>query len=154
MRAHGDMLVSKFKYNINYCHWFISPRSVYSDFFSFKMKYALFEFVDEKSCEIGETRWIRHEDATTFENVGWNREKEVMVAWPHEFAKVSKKIVKGSIDPMSVPTTTCVAKVIIFSGKCLLVFLILISEFDLFDQENEIPKSGRNMWPWPCVRVA
>ena len=63
-------------------------------------------------------------------------EKEVMVAWPHEFAKVSKKIVKGSIDPASVLTTTCVAKVIKFSGKCLLVFLVSISELDLFKWEN------------------
>ena len=32
------------------------------------MKYALFEFVTEKSCEIGETRWIMREDAEKFEN--------------------------------------------------------------------------------------
>ena len=97
-----------------------------------KMKYAFFEFVDEKSCEIGETRWIRREDASTFKNVDWDREKEVMVAWPREFAKLSKKIVKGSIDPTSVQTTTCVAKVIKLCGKCLPVYLESISVFDLF----------------------
>ena len=41
-----------------------------------------------------------------------------MVAWPIEFTKVSKKIVKGSIDPSMVETRTCVARVLKFSGEC------------------------------------
>ena len=83
------------------------------------MKYALFEFVTEKSCEIGETRWIMREDAEKFENNCWDWDKEVMVAWPRKFSKVHKKIIKGSIDPLSLTTTTCVAKVLKFSGKCI-----------------------------------
>lgn len=82
------------------------------------MKYALFAFVNERlACEIGETRWIIREDPQTFKNIGWDPEKQVMVTWPNEFNKVSKKIVKGSIDPLSIQTTTCVAKVLKFSGK-------------------------------------
>ena len=81
------------------------------------MKYACFEFVSEKSCEVGETRWIMREDPEGFKNIGWDAEKEVMVAWPTKFHKVSKKIVKGSIDPSMVTKTTCVARVLKFSGK-------------------------------------
>ena len=47
--------------------------------FSLNMKYALFEFINEKSCEIGETRWIVREDHATFENTSWDTEKEIMV---------------------------------------------------------------------------
>lgn len=79
------------------------------------MKYALFEFVIEKSFEIGESRWILREDPDTFNNDCWDSSKEVMVAWPHEFSKVSKKIIKSSIDPNSVENITCIAKVIKFS---------------------------------------
>ncbi|CAB3984064.1 Hypothetical predicted protein [Paramuricea clavata] len=79
------------------------------------MKYALFEFVNEKACEIGETQWITREDPETFQNINWDVEKEIIVAWPTEFSKVSKKIVKGSIDPLKVSTTTCVARVLKFS---------------------------------------
>lgn len=82
------------------------------------MKYAFFEFVTEKSCEVGETRWILREDPAGFKNIGWDTEKEVMVTWPTKFNKLSKKIVKGSIDPSTVTTTTCVARVLKFSGKC------------------------------------
>ena len=81
------------------------------------MKYALFEFVSETLVEIGETRWIIREDPKKFENDCWDWEKEVMVAWPKEFTKIHKRIVKSSIDPKSLSTTTCVAKVIQFSGK-------------------------------------
>ena len=52
------------------------------------MKYALFEFVNEKACEIGETRWITREDPESFDNTSWDTEREVMVAWPIEFTKV------------------------------------------------------------------
>lgn len=84
------------------------------------MKYALFEFVAEKTCEVGETAWIVREDPNTF-NDAWNSEKEIMVAWPCEYSKLSKKIIKSSIDPGAVVTTTCVAKVIKFSGKFISV---------------------------------
>ena len=52
-----------------------------------------------------------------FENDSWDWHKKVMVAWPNDFAKIHKRIVKNRIDPKSLPTTTCVAKVIQFSGK-------------------------------------
>lgn len=78
----------------------------------------LFVFVNERlACEIGETRWIICEDPETFKNIGWDTETQVMVTRPNEFSKLSKKIMKGSIDPLSIPTTTCVAKVLKFSGK-------------------------------------
>ena len=81
------------------------------------MKYALFEFMGETCVvEIGETRWILR-DQKKFEHDSWDWQKEVMVAWPNDFAKIHKRIVKNSIDPKSLPTTTCVAKVIQFSGK-------------------------------------
>ena len=82
------------------------------------MKYALFEFVNEKACEVGETRWITRENPENFNNKTWDTDREVMVSWPLEFTKVSKKIVKGSIDPLTVSTTRCVARVLKFSGKC------------------------------------
>ena len=82
------------------------------------MKYALFEFTSEKSCEIGETRWIdTREDRDTFKNDSWNSDKEVMVAWPTDIINLSKKIVRGSIDPDAVQTKTFVAKIVIFDGK-------------------------------------
>ena len=82
------------------------------------MKYALFEFVVETwVVEIGETRWILPEDPKKIENDSFDWQKEVMVAWPNDFAKIHKRIVKNSIDSKSLPTTTCVAKVIQFSGK-------------------------------------
>ena len=104
------------------------------------MKYALFEFINEKSCEIGETRWIVREDHATFENTSWDTEKEIMVTWPTEFNKLSKKIIKSSIDPSSVSTTTFVAKVLKFSGKfpvyvCKIVIVYLNSNCPLiFDK--------------------
>ena len=59
------------------------------------MKYALFEFTNEKACKVGETRWILRENQDTFKNVGWDDEKDVMVAWPYNFAKIHKKNNKG-----------------------------------------------------------
>ena len=59
------------------------------------MKYALFEFVNEKSCEVGETRWITREDSEEFENDGWDWEKTIIVAWPRDFSKVHKKIINS-----------------------------------------------------------
>jgi hypothetical protein len=81
------------------------------------MKYALFEFANEKACEVGETRWILRENPDTFKNDSWDCEKEVMVAWPSEFPKIHKKIIKGTLDPSALETKTCVAKVRKFSGK-------------------------------------
>ena len=40
-----------------------------------------------------------------------------MVAWPSEFTKIHKKIIKGTLDPSALETKTCVAKVRKFSGK-------------------------------------
>ena len=84
------------------------------------MKYAGFEFVsgkDAPSCEVGETRWIVREDENTFNNALWNFEKEVMVLWPSDSSNLSKKIMKSSIDPETIETTTCVARIVIFNGK-------------------------------------
>ena len=85
------------------------------------MEYVLFEFIAEKTCEVGETTWIIREDPNTFNDACWDSEKEIMVAWPCEYSKLSKKIIKSSIDPGYVVTTTCVAKVVKFSGKFISV---------------------------------
>ena len=66
---------------------------------------------------LGKCAWILREGPKKFENDSWDWQKEVMVAWPNDFAKIHKRIVKNSIDPKLLPTTTCVAKVIQFSGK-------------------------------------
>ena len=99
------------------------------------MKYALFEFVSEKSCEVGETRWIVRENSETFNNSQWDWEKEVMVSWPQEFAKINKKIIKNSIDPKTLPTTTCVAKVIQFSGKLVDECVFIVSKLNTWTDE-------------------
>lgn len=80
------------------------------------MKYALFDFVDEKCCEIGESCWIMEEDPESFNNNNWVSNKIVLVKWPTEFS--SKKIVKYSIDPERVETLSYAVKVVKFSGKC------------------------------------
>ena len=66
------------------------------------MKYALFEFPLDESCEIGQTIWITREDPSEFSDDLWDKEKEVMVKWPCDYSRLSKKIVKASIDPLSV----------------------------------------------------
>ena len=86
------------------------------------MKYAVFEFVSGKgavTCEVGETRWIVREDEDMFNAALWDFEKDVMVLWPSDCSNLSKKIMKSSIDPETVETTTCVAKIVAFSGKSL-----------------------------------
>ncbi len=101
------------------------------------MKYALFEFANEKACEVGETRWILRENLDTFKNVGWDCNKDVMVAWPKEFAKIHKRIIKGSLDPSALETKTCVAKVLKFSGKsathcCVSHCIIIFCDMEIY----------------------
>ena len=79
-------------------------------------KYALFEFPGDKSCEIGEARWITREDPHEFDNDVWDNSKEVMVLWPCDSTRISR-INKYPIDPTLVETETCIAKVIKFSCK-------------------------------------
>lgn len=81
----------------------------------YKMKYALYEFIEERSCEIGESRWIVKENEDSFNNNNWISNKVVLVKWPTEFS--SKKIIKSTIDPEVVETTTFAAKVIKFGSK-------------------------------------
>ena len=54
------------------------------------MKYALFDFTEEKSCEVGETRWILGDDNASFNNDKWLFNKEIMVRWPSDSARVLK----------------------------------------------------------------
>ena len=84
------------------------------------MKYAVFEFVSGKdvpTCEVGETRWIVREDRNAFDNNLWDFDKEVMVLWPTDCTNLSKKIMKSSLDPTIIETTTCVAKIVTFNGE-------------------------------------
>ena len=83
-----------------------------------KMKFAVFEFNKDKSCEVGESRWILQEDPSRFNNEKWDSNKMVMVAWPCGFTDLSRRIMKSSVNPEKVETETCVAKVIRFSGEC------------------------------------
>ena len=78
------------------------------------MKYALFDFIEEKCCEIGESRWIIGEDRESFDNNNWVSNKIVMVKWPKDFS--SNKILKLSIDPELVQTKTFAVRVVKFSG--------------------------------------
>lgn len=74
-----------------------------------------------------------------------------MVAWPNDFAKIHKRIVKNSIDPKSLPTTTCVAKVIQFSGK------FICFHYNEFNSNKKKVKQNvaSRWWPkdkrFPCV---
>ena len=88
------------------------------------MKYALFEFVNEKSCEVGETRWITKQDSEKFDNDSWDCKKTVIVAWPRDFSKIYKKMIKQSIDPELIPTTSCVARVLQFRGKYVILLFM------------------------------
>ena len=91
----------------------------YSLQYTKSMKLAIFEFED-KTCEIGETSWILHEDEGNLNNEDWQLSREVIVKWPKDFGKVSRKIGKTSVDIEEIDSILCTAHIIAFSGKCSL----------------------------------
>ena len=88
------------------------------------MKYALFDFTDDKSCAVGEARWIVDEDSSQLNNNQWVFHKEVLVDWPCDYQRLLKKITKGSVDVSQVKSKRWAAKVVKFSGKILLYICI------------------------------
>lgn len=77
------------------------------------MKFALFDFVDEGSCEIGESSWIVGEDPKLLDNDKWISNKIIVVKWPKDY----KRLMKSSTDINSVEGKSYAAMVIKFSGK-------------------------------------
>ena len=80
------------------------------------MKFAIFEFSD-RTCEIGETSWIVGEDKQNFTNELWTPSTEVVVKWPKEFAKISRKLGKLSIDIKEISSSPHTATIVKFGGK-------------------------------------
>ena len=109
----------------------------------YNMKYAVFEFVSDPvpTCEVGETAWIIREDPNLFDNESWDFDREVMVAWPCNYKKVAKKIVKSSVDPASISTKRCVAKVVKFNGT-FFRFTVVVTIFSSYSYERFLNTSA------------
>ena len=75
------------------------------------MQYAVFEFVEDKSCAVRETRWISGEDNDTLTNEKWFFNKEILLRWPCD-----STCGKTPID-LEVETKMYSAKIVKFSGK-------------------------------------
>ena len=90
------------------------------------MKYAVFEFVEDKSCEIGLTSWISGEDDEMFTNDKWFFNKEIMLEWPNESTRILKRLAKNTpIDLKQLDTTMYPAKVVKFGGKYISYILYI-----------------------------
>lgn len=85
------------------------------------MKFALFEFCEDSSCAVGESKWIVDYNNALFKNKDWIARDEIMVCWPtkqKDYMKWSSKNgIKGLNESEMVDTKTHVAKVLKFSGK-------------------------------------
>lgn len=80
------------------------------------MKWAIFEF-DDNTCEVGETSWIVNEDKEKFTNDLWLSSTEIIVKWPKDFSKVSRKLGKTPVNMNVVASILCTATIVKFSGK-------------------------------------
>ena len=81
------------------------------------MQYAVFEFLEDKSCEVGETNWINGEDDDMLTNEKWFFNKEIVVEWPCD-SRVLKRLPKNmTVDLHKVETKMHPAKVVKFGGK-------------------------------------
>ena len=92
------------------------------------MKYPVFEFIEDKSCEVGETSWISGEDNDTFTNDEWFFNKEIVFQWPKSkdatrFMKSRSKNIPVVINKFDTKRHT--AKVVKFGGRCILNECIL-----------------------------
>lgn len=84
------------------------------------MKFALYEFCEDNSCDVGESKWMIDEDDSSFNNNDWVVRKEVLVRWPvqpKDYSKWANKQGKVSLD-ISCSTKPYAAKVLKFHGKC------------------------------------
>ena len=80
------------------------------------MQYAVFEFVEDKSCAVGETRWISGEDNDKLTNEKWFFNKEILLRWPCDSTRILKRLGKTPID-LEVETKMYSAKIVKLSGK-------------------------------------
>ena len=110
------------------------------------MKFALFEFSEEKSCEVGETRWIVGEDSACFNNDKWLFNKEVMVRWPScDSSRILKRIAKSSADIEDGKATTYSAKIVKFSGKLFALYFSTILNNNIIEVILEFTR-GRGLF--------
>ena len=89
------------------------------------MKFALFEFCQDNSCEVGSSKWILNEDETDFNNEVWLSNKQVLVDWPlltKDYSKWAKKSGKFALDS-TCETKTYAARVLKFNGKFYLLYI-------------------------------
>lgn len=80
------------------------------------MKFAIFEF-DDTACEVGETSWIVNEDTDKFTNKLWSPSTEVVVKWPKDFGKISRKLGKTPINIDEMSSILCTATIAKFNGE-------------------------------------
>ena len=67
-----------------------------------------------------EKEWICDEDTNLFNNDNWVSSKEIIVNWPKDCAKWRRISTKTAIDINEVETERYPAKIVKFSGKCIL----------------------------------
>ena len=71
--------------------------------------------------KLGRRDGLSEKIQTNLTTTPWDWKKTVTVEWPREFSKLHKKIIKNSIDPSSIATTSCVAQILQFSGESVSV---------------------------------
>lgn len=65
------------------------------------MKFALFEFCEDNSSAVGESKWMKGQDESSFNDEDWDKNQEVLVRWPRapkDYTKWSNKNGKQPID--------------------------------------------------------
>ena len=83
------------------------------------MKFALYEFCEDSSCDLGESHWMVGEDDSSFNNDDWVMKKEVLVRWPvqpKDYSKWANKHGKLPLD-LGCITKTYAARMLKFHGK-------------------------------------
>lgn len=83
------------------------------------MKFVLYEFCEDNSCDVGESRWMVDEDEFSFINNDWVMRKEVIVCWPvqpKDYSKWANKRGKFLLH-LGCITKPYAAKVLKFHGK-------------------------------------
>ena len=88
-------------------------------------RFALFEFEDDNSIDIGETLWICDiaEAITSIEE--FDTEATVEVMWPSNSSAIIKHREGKKLKPIPKDTKCYEAKVLLFSGKCNIKYLTI-----------------------------
>jgi hypothetical protein len=105
LRSTYLFAVKKLNFKANICH--------------IMMKFAMYEFCEDSSCDVGESHWMVGEDDSSFNNNDWVMKKEVLVRWPvqpKDYSKWANKHGKFPLD-LGCTTKTYVARVLKFHGK-------------------------------------